>query len=214
MGLFSVGLVLFLGVHSLRVFAEGWRSGLQARMGDNMFKLFYSLASLLGLVLMVYGYGLVRWDSPMLWLPPVGTRHAAALLMLVSLVLLVAAYVPHNIFKQRLRHPMVLSVKVWALAHLLANGRVADMLLFGGFLVWSVLVFRASRQRDRLAALAQPADAPQSLIDPQAASQSTPEPMKPVANHNARVILIGVVVWTLLMFGGHKWLFGVSPLGM
>jgi len=214
MELFSVGLVLFLGVHSLRVFAEGWRSGLQARMGDNRFKLFYSLASLLGLVLMVYGYGLVRWDSPMLWLPPVGTRHAAALLMLVSLVLLVATYVPHNIFKQRLRHPMVLSVKVWALAHLLANGRVADMVLFGGFLVWSVLVFRASRQRDRLAAQAQPADAPPSLIDPQAASQSIPEPLIPVANHNARVILIGVVVWTLLMFGGHKWLFGVSPLGM
>ncbi len=199
MGLFILGLVLFVGVHSLRVFAEGWRIALQARLGDNMFKVLYSLVSLLGFVLMVYGFGLVRWDSPMLWVPPVATRHAAALLMLVSLVLLVAAYVPHNSFKQRLRHPMVLSVKVWALAHLLANGRVVDLVLFGTFLVWSVLVFRASRQRDRLAAQALPADA---------------EPTAPAINRNARVILIGVAVWTLLMFGGHRWLFGVSPLGM
>lgn len=212
MGLFVLGLVLFLGAHSLRVFAEGWRTRLIARLGDKLFKGFHSLASLVGLVLMVYGFGLVRWDSPLLWAPPVAMRHVAALLMLVSLVLLVAAYVPHNTFKARLLHPMVLSVKVWALAHLLVNGRLADLILFGAFLVWAVLNFRASRQRDRQAAA--------SLVDTNVAAQpsaSTSDAAAdlalPSVNHNARVILIGVGAWLVLLFGGHTWLFGVSPIG-
>ncbi len=150
MGMLILGLVLFLACHSVRVFAEDWRVATRLRLGENMYKGLYSLASIVGFVLIVYGFGVVRVDSPMLWLPPVAMRHVASLLMLFSMILLVAAYVPHNAIKDRLRHPMVLSVKVWALAHLLANGRLADLILFGAFLVWSVLVFRASRQRDRL----------------------------------------------------------------
>ncbi|NBX56450.1 MAG: protein NrnU [Betaproteobacteria bacterium] len=220
MAWFVAGLVLFLGTHSLRVFAEDWRTRLVETLGENMFKGLYSLTSLLGFVLLVYGFGLVRWDSPLLWVPPVAMRHVAALLMLVALVWLVATYVPHNSFKARLRHPMVLSVKVWALAHLLANGRVVDLILFGAFLLWAVLIFRASRQRDRQAAAVDASQAPQ----PTAASEAIPaameeipaaEPGLPMArSHNAWVLLIGVGLWVALLFGGHAWLFGVSPLGM
>ena len=193
MELFILGLVLFLGCHSVRVFAADWRSRKLEQWGEKMFKGIYSLASLVGFVLLVYGFSKIRWDSPQLWSPPVAMRHIAALLMLVSTVLLVAGQVPHNAIKAKLGHPMVLAVKVWALAHLLANGKQADLILFGAFLLWSVLNFRAARQRDRLAVLSD------SVV------QATP--------NTWRVVLIGVAVWALLLFGGHTWLFAVSPLG-
>jgi uncharacterized membrane protein len=166
--------------------------------GEKFYKGMYSVASLVGFVLMVYGFSTIRWDSPMLWVPPVGMRHVAALLMLLALVLLVASQVPNNAIKAKLRHPMVLSVKVWALAHLLSNGKVADVVLFGAFLVWAVLNFRAARQRDRLAALA------------------TPDLDLPVVHKSNTwlVVLVGMAVWAILLFGGHRWLFDVSPLGM
>ena len=193
MALFILGLVLFLGSHSIRVFADGWRSRMLERLGEKMFKGMYSVASLVGFVLLVYGFSQIRWDSPMLWSPPVAMRHVAALLMLPAMVLLVAAQVPHNAIQAKLRHPMVVSVKVWALAHLLANGKQADLILFGAFLLWAVLDFRASRQRDRLA------------VQSGAPIEATPNTL--------RVVLIGVAAWAVLLFGGHTWLFAVSPLG-
>ena len=144
-----LGLVLFLGVHSVRIVADGWRTQMRARLGEGAWKGLYSVASVVGLVLVVWGYGLARQQPVVLWNPPVGMRHAASLLTLIAFVLLAAAYVPHNVFKARLHHPMVLSVKVWALAHLISNGNLADVVLFGGFLLWAVLDFRAARQRDR-----------------------------------------------------------------
>lgn len=193
MELFILGLVLFLGCHSVRVFAGSWRDQVLERMGEKWFKSMYSLASLVGFVLLVYGFSKIRWDSPQLWSPPLAMRHVAALLMLVSMVLLVAGQVPHNAIKAKLGHPMVLSVKVWALAHLLANGKQADVILFGAFLLWSVLNFRAARQRDRLAA-----------------QSGTPIEATP---NTLRVVLIGSGAWAVLLFGGHTWLFAVSPLG-
>ena len=145
-----LGLLLFLGLHSVRVFAEPWRLTVRARLGENTWKGLYSLLSLLGLVLVVWGYGLARAQPVVLWTVPAWTRHLAAPLTLLAFVLLVAAYVPGNALKARLHHPMVLGVKLWALAHLLANNTLADLLLFGGFLLWSVLSFRAARARDRL----------------------------------------------------------------
>jgi len=193
MELFITGLVLFLGCHSSRVFAGDWRRRKLEQWGEKMFKGMYSLASLVGFVLLVYGFSQIRWDSPQIWSPPVAMRHIAAVLMLFAMVLLVAGQVPHNAIKSKLGHPMVLSVKVWALAHLLANGKQADLLLFGAFLLWSVLNFRAARQRDRLAAQSG------------SAVEATPNTL--------RVVLIGVAAWAVLLFGGHTWLFAVSPLG-
>jgi len=203
MALLILGLVLFLGAHSTRVFAENWRQATLERLGEKAYKGVYTLVSLVGFGLMMFGFDQVRWDSPVLWSPPVWAKHGAAVLMLVSLVLLACAYAPRNAIKVKLHHPMVLSVKVWALAHLLANPRLADVVLFGAFLLWSVLNFRAARRRDRLAAASLSAGAGSGALEPEVSSAAT-----------WRAIGIGVVVWAFLLSRGHAWLFGVSPLGM
>ena len=128
----------------------------------------------------------------LLWSRPVAMRHAASLLTLAAFILLVAAYVPRNAFKARLHHPMVLSVKVWALAHLLSNGNLADVLLFGGFLLWAVLDFRAARLRDR--------------------AQGTAYPSGTLAG-TAMTVVLGLVAWAVFAFWGHALLIGVSPMG-
>ena len=203
MALLILGLVLFLGAHSTRIFAENWRQAVLERLGEKAYKGAYALVSLVGFGLLIVGFDQVRWDSPALWTPPVWVKHVAALLMLLSLVLLACAHAPRNAIKAKLHHPMVLSVKVWALAHLLANPRVADLVLFGAFLLWSVLNFRAARQRDRLAAAAaQETGEAGTLVVPEVSMAAT-----------WRAVGIGVVVWSILLSHGHVWLFGVSPLG-
>jgi len=187
-----LGLVLFLGVHSTRIFAEGWRNGMLAKLGENGWKGAYSVASLVGLVLIVVGYGMARQQPVLLWNPPVAMRHIAALLTLLSFVLLFAAYVPGNGIKARLRHPMVLAVKVWAFAHLLSNGTLADVLLFGSFLVWAALSFRAARGRDR-------------------AARVTGSPGKTSAT--AITVLVGIAAWAGFAFWAHGVLIGVRPFG-
>ena len=192
MELFILGLVLFLGCHSVRVFAGSWRDQVLERMGEKWFKGLYSLISMVGFVFLVYGFSQIRWDSPQLWSPPVAMRHTAALLMWVSMVLLIAGQVPHNAIKAKLGHPMVLSVKVWALAHLLANGNREDVILFGAFLLWSVWCFRAARARDRAANL---------------------PPVVPQMRATWVALMGGVVLYAVFLFKAHAWLVGVSPLG-
>lgn len=187
-----LGLVIFLGVHSVRIVAEGWRSATIARVGAAAWKGGYTLASLAGFALIVWGYGQARLAPVALWTPMVWTRHLAALLMLASFVLLAAAYVPKNGIKAAVHHPMVLGVKVWAAAHLLANHTLADLLLFGGFLAWAVLDFRSARQRDRAAGTVYPAG---SLGGTLLAAG------------------LGVVAWAVFAFWAHGWLIGVRPFG-
>jgi uncharacterized membrane protein len=143
MTLLLLGLVLFLGTHSVRIFADGWRAQRVSAMGLNAWKGVYSVVSIAGFVLIVYGYGAARLEPVVLYLPPVWTRHLASLLTIPAFILLVAAYVPGTRIKRAVGHPMVLGVKTWARAHLLANGMLADVLLFGAFLVWAVLEKRA-----------------------------------------------------------------------
>ena len=188
-----LGLVLFLGAHSLRVFAEGWRSQQIGRLGEKTFKGVYAVVSLLGFVLLCWGYDIARATPTVLWVPPVATRHVAALLMLFASVLLVAAYVPGNHLNTRMRHPLVLSVKVWALAHLLANGNLEDVILFAAFLLWAVLSFRAARARDRAANLA---------------------PVVPQMRATLVAVMGGVVLYAVFLFKAHAWLVGVSPMGL
>ena len=191
MAMLVLGLLLFLGVHSTRIVAEGWRTRTIARMGPGAWKGTYTLLSIAGFVLIAWGYGQARQTPVVLWQPPRGMNHLAALLMVVSFVLLAATYVPRNAIKARLHHPMVLSVKVWALAHLLANGTLADVLLFGTFLLWAVFSFRAARQRDRAAATTYPAGT-------MAGTSIT--------------VLVGVLAWAAFAFWAHVWLIGVPPL--
>lgn len=140
-----LGLLAFLGLHSLRRLAPRWRAARIAAIGEGAWKGIYSLLSIAAFVLLIWGYSQAR-NGPlvMLWLPAAGLKHAAALLVLVAFVLLAAAYVPHNYFKARLGHPMLLAVALWALAHLLANGSRHDAVLFGAFLLWALFVFRAA----------------------------------------------------------------------
>ena len=187
-----LGLVLFLGVHSVRIVADGWRTQMRARMGELPWKGLYSLASILGLALIVWGYGLARQQPVVLWNPPVGMHHAASLLTLIAFVLLAAAYVPRNALKARLHHPMVLGVKVWALAHLLSNGNLADVVLFGGFLLWAVLDFRAARQRDRA----------QGMVYAPGTAAGT-----------GIAVVVGAAAWASFAFWAHAWLIGVAPMG-
>lgn len=188
-----LGLVLFLGLHSTRIFAEGWRTQTMESFGEKEYKLLYSVLSIAGFALLVWGYGLARQNPVILWnQPPVWTRHLASLLTLVAFVLLVAAYVPGNAIKARLRHPMILGVKVWALAHLISNNTLADLVLFGSFLVWAVLDYRAVRRRERTLA-----------------TVMTQGPM----SRTILTVVVGVVAWAVFAMWAHRVLIGVSPLG-
>ncbi|HEX9392056.1 MAG TPA: NnrU family protein [Usitatibacteraceae bacterium] len=187
-----IGLLLFLGVHSVRVFADDWRAARIAGMGANAWKGAYSLVALAGFVLIVYGYGLSRQAPVDLWMPPLWARDITIMLTLPIFILLAAAYVPGTNIKARLKHPMVLSVKLWAFAHLLSNGRLGDVLLFGGFLLWSMLAFRAARQRDRQQGLSYPAIG---------------------VARDFIAIAIGLAAWLAFAFYLHGALIGVRPLG-
>jgi uncharacterized membrane protein len=192
MTILLLGLVIFLGTHSARIFAEPQRMAFIAQRGENAWKGLYTLASLAGFALIVWGYGVARQQPTVLWATPLWTRHLAALLTLVAFVLVTAAYVPGNGIKARLHHPMVLGVKVWAFAHLLANNTIADLLLFGGFLAWAVASFTAARRRDRAAGTVYPAGR---------------------AGKTAVTIVVGVVLWAVFAFWAHGALIGVRPFG-
>jgi uncharacterized membrane protein len=142
-----VGLALFLGTHSVRIVAEEWRGRQIARLGEQRWKGLFALLSAVGLGLTIWGFGLAGAQAGYLWYPPYGTRHVAALLTLPAFILLVAAYVPGSRIKGIVGHPMILGVAVWALAHLLATGRIHDIVLFGAFFVWAVVDFAAARHR-------------------------------------------------------------------
>ena len=192
MSMLIAGLVLFLGVHSSRVFADDARAAFIAAHGEKTWKGLYAVLSIVGFVLVVYGYGEARTAPLVLWTPPAWTRHAAALLTLPAFVLLAAAYVPGNAIKGRLGHPMLLGTKIWAAAHLLANGNVADVLLFGGFLVWATLCLRAGKARDRAAGTVYPAGGVAPTVIAVAA---------------------GIGAWAAFAFHLHAAWIGVRPFG-
>ena len=192
MGVLILGLVLFLGAHSVRIAADGWRSATIARVGERPWKLAYTVVSIAGFALIVWGYGLARQQPVVLWVPPLWTRHLAALLTVPAFVMLAAAYGPANAIRARLKHPMLLGTKTWALAHLLANGNLADVLLFGGFLAWAVLCFRAARRRDELAGRTLPSGTTAGTL---------------------AAVGVGLVAWGLFAFWAHGALIGVRPFG-
>lgn len=192
MTLLILGLVLFLAVHSTRIVADGWRSATIARVGERRWKAAYALLSIAGFVLLVIGYGAARASPVVLYVPPVWTRHLAALLTIPAFVLVAAAYVPGNALKRAIGHPMVAGVKLWALAHLLANGTLADVLLFGAFLLWAVASFTAARRRDRAAGRTYPAGP---------------------GGRTAITVAGGLVAWAVFAFALHRPLIGVAPFG-
>ena len=187
-----LGLVLFLGAHSVRIFAEGWRTRTVARLGEKPWKGLYSLVSLAGFALIVWGFSLARQQPVLLWSPPMGLKHLNSLFTLLAFIFLAAAYVPRNQIKARLHHPMVLGVKLWAFGHLLSTGTLADVVLFGAFLLWAVLDFRAARQRDRaLGTVYPPGTLGGTLV----------------------AVVVGVAAWAAFAFWLHAAWIGIAPLG-
>lgn len=192
--LLILGLVLFLGVHSVSIVSADGRNRLVQQMGEGPWKGLYSLVSLAGFVLIVIGYGAAREAPVLLYTLPNGFRHLAAVLMLPVFVLLLAAYLPGRI-KSAAKHPMLLAVKLWALAHLLANGTLADVLLFGGFLAWAVV--------DRI-----------SVKKRTAAGLLRPGPVLPGSKANDAIALVGGLgLYVLFVVWAHAWLIGVRPFG-
>lgn len=192
MTMLVAGLFIFLGAHSARIFAEDWRQRHIARSGEAVWKIVYSLISLAGFVLIVWGYGSARADPSglILWNPPQWTRHVASLLTLPAFILVAAAYVPGTRIKAAIGHPMIVGVKLWALAHLIANGRLADLILFGAFLLWAVFDFRAARGRDRSTGIRRVAVG---------------------VSRDLIATAIGLALWAAFAFHLHAWLIGVRP---
>jgi uncharacterized membrane protein len=235
------GLLIFLGTHSIRVLDEALRTRLIAQLGEIPWKGLYSILSIGGLALLIYGYGLARQAPVPLYELPLGVRHASTLLSWFAMVLLLAAYIPGNWFKVKWRHPMVLGVKLWAFAHLLANGNLADVILFGSFLLWAVASFSAARKRDR--AILSGVAAPETSIfnaaqgvsaapgaaaaqgasalptGPDKAPALSPPLPEPGAQQRARpsttvlAVVAGTLVWAGFLLDWHESLIGVSPLG-
>lgn len=192
MAILILGLVVFLGVHSVRIVAGDWRNAQIARRGEQTWKLAYTAVSLAGFALLLYGFGIARHDTTVLWNPPTAMRHLSALLTLIAFVLLAATYVPRNSFKARLHHPMVIAVALWAFSHLLANRTLADLLLFGGFLAWSIASLVAALRRDRVAGTRYPAGTMGGTL---------------VA------VAVGVAAWFAFAFWLHGLWIGVRPFG-
>jgi len=191
MSVLILGLLIFLGMHSLRIFANDWRDRQIARLGAKCWKGLFALVSIIGFVLICWGFGLARQHPVLLYVPPPPLRHLNALFTLVAFVLFFAARVPRNHIKAKLHHPQVLAVKVWAFGHLLATGMLHDVLLFGTFLLWAIVLFAVSRRRDRTAGTVYPAGS---------------------IKGDVLTVVIGVVVWVVFVLWLHLWLIGVNPM--
>lgn len=188
------GLILFLGVHSVSIVSLAARDRWVASLGENPWKGLYSLISLAGLILIVVGYSAARQAPVLLYTPPTALRHVSALLMLPVFVLLLAAYLPGRI-RRAAKHPMLAAVKFWALAHLLANGTLADVLLFGGFLVWAVADRISVKRR---ASTGRPVGPPLKLSGP---------------DRDVLAVVGGLVIYGVFAGWAHGFLFGVRPFG-
>jgi len=186
------GLVLFLGMHSVRIFADDWRAGQIAARGEKVWKGVYAAISLAGLVLVVWGFGLAREAPVLVWDPPVWLRHLAFLLNAAAFFLAAQNAGPVGPIKARLGHPMVLAVKIWAIAHLISNGNLAEIILFGSILAWAVVNFSAARRRDRQAGTVRVAGPWRNDLIPGA---------------------VGLALWAAFIWGLHERLIGVSLIG-
>ena len=192
MAILVLGLIIFLGLHSTRIFAESGREKAIARLGEGPWKGIYSLLSAIGFVLIVWGFADARFTAPPLYAPPPGARHLTITLMLVAMVLLAAYFFKRSHITAALHHPMVWSVAVFGAAHLVANGSAADVVLFGAFLIWAAADLVSAYARDRRDALVYP---------------------EPKWSATAGAVALGIAFWAVIAFWLHYELFGVAPLG-
>jgi uncharacterized membrane protein len=186
-----LGLILFIGIHSIRIVADDWRARQVERMGLNRWKGVYSLCAIAGFVLIVWGFGLARQHPVVLYVPPLWLRHFNGLLVLIAFILLAAARIPNNHLKAKFGHPQTLAVKIWSFGHLLATGMLHDVVLFGPFLIWSIVLYATSRARDRRTGTVYPPG---------------------TTKGDVLIVVVGVVLWALFAFWLHTVLIGVNPM--
>jgi uncharacterized membrane protein len=192
MAVLVLGIILFLGVHLIRVVAPGFRQSMVERMGVSAWRGLFSVVSIVTLVFLIFAYAHSGFVN--VWFPPHGMAHLTFLLMLLAVICLVASLLPPGHIATRAKHPMVLSVKIWALAHLLVNGDLANILLFGAFLAWGVILRISLKRRERSGEV---------LLRPFVS-----------AKYDIYAVVIGVVAWGLIIWKLHEWIIGVSPLAL
>lgn len=188
MALLVLGLIVFLAAHTFTTLREA-RAGVIARLGEGPYKIAHSLVSLAGLALIVWGFGTYRAEGYIpLWDPPVALRHTAALLLLPAMILLAAAYAPAGLIKGVTQHPMLTGVKLWAFAHLLANGDLGSAILFGTFLAWAIYDRIAVKRREG----------------------GTVRVRTGWGLGDWIAVGVGILAWVAFVGGLHRWLFGVG----
>ncbi len=192
MAILVLGIIIFLGMHLVRVVAPGFRAGIIESRGKGTWMGLYTIVSLVGLCLIIYGFGQARGETGMLYNPPIFLRHIALLLMLVAFIVLAAGSLPAGRIAVALKHPQVLSIKIWALAHLLANGETPSVLLFGSFLVWAVILRISLKRRER---------AGEKVL-----------PVFKSARNDVLAVVIGLVAFVLFVWKLHELLIGVQPV--
>jgi len=184
--LLTIGLILFLAIHSVSIIGEGWRDQMVEKLGEWPWKGLYAVVSILGFVLLVKGYALARQDPTLLYASPVWLRHGAIVLLLPVFPLILSAYLPGRI-QAAAGHPMLVATQIWAFAHLLANGMLADVMLFGSLLAWAAIDQRSLSRRT---------------------ARTIPMAPRSAAN-DAIAIIAGLGLYAGFLFGIHSWLIGV-----
>ncbi|MDX0162938.1 NnrU family protein [Sinorhizobium meliloti] len=192
MAILVLGIIIFLGMHLVRVVAPGFRAGIIDSRGKGTWMGLYTIVSLVGLCLIIYGFSQARGETGMLYDPPTFLGHIALLLMLVAFIVLAAGFLPAGRIAVALKHPQVLSIKIWALAHLLANGETSSVLLFGSFLAWAVILRISLKRRER---------AGEKVL-----------PVFKSARNDVLAVVIGLVAFVLFVWKLHELLIGVQPV--
>ena len=171
------GLILFLGIHSVSIFANDWRNAQVKKLGTVTWKIIYSVISIVSLALITVGYLETRPQPITIWSPPPWAWLITVYFSLVTMILVAAAYIPNNALKAKLKDPMLVGVIVWSICHLIAIGSLGGILLFGGFLIWGVLDLISCRKRRSQSAL------PDS-------------PIKPTGTMTFATVAVGFIAWT------------------
>jgi uncharacterized membrane protein len=186
-----VGLVLFLGAHVFTT-RRATRANVIARLGEGTYKIIYTVAALVGLALICWGFSQYRADGWIqVWTPPRAFKHINMLLMLFAVILVVAAYIRGNIYA-KLKHPMLAGVKLWAVGHLLANGDLGGIILFGAILAWAVYDRISLKRR----------------TDP----GSPPIPVGGIGS-DVIAVVVGIIAYLALAFAFHPVVLGIPVMG-
>jgi uncharacterized membrane protein len=183
-----LGLAVFFAIHLVTMLAPQWREAKIASLGENKWKGIYTVASLIGFVLIIWGYGLARPDAAELFTPPDWAPHLVMVLMAIAFVLMMAGNLPTGRIKQAVKHPFILSIKVWAFSHLLANGDLASAILFGSFLIYAIWN-RINLKR-----------------------RGAPDPVAVSSTSDIIAVVSGLAIWAVVLFWLHEWAIGVIPI--